>query len=283
MIFVSSSCLKGRTGRFEKDFLHVLKVYERIGITNIELGAAHDYVSDLKPLFDFKRKNDANFILHCNFPPVKENFMLNIASCDEKIRDVSLKAAQASIDMCRKLDSKLFSLNGGFLCDFDRSMRRLNDLSDYEGAYSRCIDSLQTLTDISSQYGIRLAVENHYVSEGVMFTDISEFRRLLKDIRKNDLGVLIDLGHLKLNSVVYGKDQESFISEVKDRIMELHIHQIREGVGVSFGDDHRMIRDKSVLDIVPKDVLKRASLTLESNQLSPEEILLGVNIIESAL
>jgi sugar phosphate isomerase/epimerase len=277
MIFISSSCLKGRTGVFESDFIHILKIYEKLKITNIELGAAHSYIKDMSPLFEFKRKYDAHFTLHSNFPPIKEDIIHNLASSDKKILDMSMKNAKKAIELCRKLDSDLFSFNAGLIGDYNRAGTMIHAGTDYESAYKISKESITILLDLASENDVKLAVENHIIGDNLMFTGIEEFNRLFKDIHHPLLGALIDLGHLKVNALKHGTDERKFIGSVRDKIFELHIHKVVNG------KDHNMITDASELDIIPKDVRKRAALTLEANRLSEEDIIKGKKILDSAV
>jgi sugar phosphate isomerase/epimerase len=275
MIFVSTSCLKGRTGRFEKDFNHVLSIYDKLGVRNVELGAAHGPVNDFSPIFAYKRKHDARFILHANFPPIKEDMMHNIASSDEKIRQMSVNNGKEAIELCRKLESNLFSFNFGLMGDYTTRMEKIHDSPGYEVAYAIAKESLLTLLDYASQYNVGLALENHHKKDPILLVSADEYERLFKEVHHHLLGALVDLGHLRLNALNYGFDEKDFIRRLQDKIVELHIHEVRDGV------DHKMLTGPSSFDWLPKDILKNACLTLEANQLSTEEIVKGVEIIQA--
>ncbi|MBD3310731.1 TIM barrel protein, partial [Candidatus Woesearchaeota archaeon] len=248
MILVSTNCLKGREGVFEKDFFRVLKAYEDAGIHDIECGACHSYIKDLKLLFEFKRKYNAELTLHSNFPPAnEEGVLLNIASADERIRKMSHKAFAESIETCRRLDSGLFSFNAGFLCDLDKDINMLNKPWTYEDAFSRMKEMLLLLLDKASEHDIRLAVENHEAmgTDVIMFTKAEEYERLFREIRHPLLGALLDIGHLRLNAINRNADETGFIEKVRDRIFEFHIHEVKEG------KDHQRFSDASVLRNLP--------------------------------
>ena len=82
-IFVSTGGLAKLPGNI------VAERYLRKGIKNIELsGGVHTptLVEDL-----LKIKKEANFQVHNYFPPPKNPFVLNLASADQKISNLSLK------------------------------------------------------------------------------------------------------------------------------------------------------------------------------------------------
>ena len=79
------------------------------GINDIELSGgtySEDLVENLKKL-----KNKANFQVHNYFPPPKIPFVLNLASQDKDISQLSINHIYNAIDCCEKLESKYFSFH----------------------------------------------------------------------------------------------------------------------------------------------------------------------------
>src|SRR3989338_8781908 len=109
MLYISTTSIISN-----KDLFSVLDRYSKLGIKNIELGSVHIFFSDFKPLFKFQKDNDIDFIIHGFFPPLKDPFFINISSQNKKILKKSIEFSKNSIDMCRKLNSDIYTTHSGF-------------------------------------------------------------------------------------------------------------------------------------------------------------------------
>ena len=107
MIYTSTSCLKK-----PKDLIKVLNEYQNAGLENVELGSVHQYF----PLNELKKYN-FNFLIHNYFPPPKIPFNFNLASQKKSIKNKSISMAKKAIELCRKLDSPLYTFHAGFTVD----------------------------------------------------------------------------------------------------------------------------------------------------------------------
>jgi len=274
MIFVSTSCMRGRDSRFEKDLRVILNTYAKHGIANVELGAALGFVKDLGIVSRFKKDNDANFIIHNLFPPPKESFMLNIATQDEKQRKNHLDFVKQSLEFCRKLDSNLYSLHFGFRADIDMMEKPLSTPVAHETAFTTAKQSLLGILDYAKQYGINVAVENQplVLSDMILLSHPEHFFELDREFKQKNFGFLIDIGHLALTPERF--DRKKFIEKIQDRIFELHIHAVVDG------HDHQPLKDASLLDILPKSVIQKAALTIEINKADINQIISSKNIVE---
>ena len=79
MIYVSTSGIK------KESVLDIIDELIESGINNIELSGGTKPIDNLDDkILSYKNKN-INFLLHNYFPPPKENFVINIASCDKEV------------------------------------------------------------------------------------------------------------------------------------------------------------------------------------------------------
>ena len=140
MIYTSTSCLKS-----SKNILRVLNEYEKLGIENVELGSVHSYFN-IKEL----KKFDFNYTIHNYFPPPKIPFNFNLASQDKKIKKNSISLAKKAIDLCRKIDSSLYTFHAGFVESLPHKMV----VETTYDVVSHCLDSLHSkkATEKSIEY-----------------------------------------------------------------------------------------------------------------------------------
>ncbi len=271
MYYVSTACLKGNNSRFTKDVFKVLDVYAKAGIKNIELGAAHYPFDNIKDLINYRKEHDANFIMHYNFPAAKNvNHLLNLGSKNKNIVDISLNVIKNGLELCNELEAPIYSLHPGFTADLDTNLKPLSEEISKEKAVSLIISRLKEVIDFAQDYDIKIAVEN-MVPSCVSFCKIEDFLRLFKEIKNKQLGVLLDIGHLKLSNPNFEK-QKDFIEKIKDKIFELHIHQLKNGI------DHQPMLTKNVIELFNIDA-KKVALTLEINNANIEQIKQSYEIL----
>jgi sugar phosphate isomerase/epimerase len=94
----------------------------------------------------------------------------------------------------------------------------------YEEAYEAFSRSLEEILSFAREHGIGIAVENlEHKNDAYMMIRPEEFSRLQENFP--ELGVLLDLGHLKIASRRLGFRIEDFIYCVKDRVSGIHLHE----------------------------------------------------------
>ncbi|MEZ4720760.1 MAG: TIM barrel protein [Flavobacteriales bacterium] len=109
MIYVSSSCVKAST---------VAEAVEKLvaeGYNNIELsGGTKNYPNLVSDLLSLKDKYSLNYLCHNYFPPPESDFVLNLASLDEEINQLSLNHVKRAIELSKKLGGNKFAFHAGF-------------------------------------------------------------------------------------------------------------------------------------------------------------------------
>jgi sugar phosphate isomerase/epimerase len=268
MIFVSTSCLKGREGRFEKDLRFILDTYSKYGIFNIELGAALGWQENFDFVFEFKKNYRANFTIHNFFPPPKDLFMLNIAAKDEEWRKQQVEFAKNSIEWCRKLDAPLYSLHFGFRTEVDGHANPLGgEVLPAEQAYENAKNSILEILDYAAQYGVK--------DDILLNSRPEEMQRLLRDIKNKNFGLLVDIGHLMITRAMMEFDIRKFIDKIQSRIFCLHLHHVENNL------DHQPIRDKETLGFIDPSLLRRVFAIVEINNAQIDEIVQSKKIVEN--
>jgi len=280
-IYVSTLCLKN-----DGDLSDILDAYSRNGIKNVELGP---FQRPIPEEIEFK-KYGFKYLVHHYFPPPLKPFIINLASQDEKILRLSKNQIKKSIDLCSKLGVELFSFHAGFRADPDLNyvFPKDNYITLYEKAFGTFVESVKEINNYAVNNGVRLAIENNVLSnnnlikgknELLLLCEAFEYEELWDKVRSNNLGVLLDLGHLKITSISLGFDRQGFIERVKDKIFALHIHD-NDGKM----DGHFRITDLSwCLDALRKYDFKNVPVILEMSNLTIEQIVQDVNFVRNTI
>jgi sugar phosphate isomerase/epimerase len=237
----------------------VLKVYDRLGFSNIELGAGHKYSSDIKPVFGF----DFNYTVHVVFPPPKEPFMLNIAS-DTEIFQRTIKTAKETLDWSRKLDAIYQGIHIGTAADFLADETTISPMISKEKQFSNMVEALSQICDKAEEVDVPIAVENlPCYKDFITYFTSEEVNRLLKEVGSKKLGLLMDLNHLQLTKEFYEFDMKKYIGTLLDKVLGFHVSEARDGDGHFFLDS----TDYFSRFGLSKSALKRRVVCLEVHKL----------------
>lgn len=279
MIFASTACLKGTNGGFEKDLFRVLEIYKNSNIKNIELGSVHsvmdpDFLS--KSLLKYKKENSAEFIIHGFFPPVNGRIMMNLGSQNKEILEKSMLIAENAVEMCRKIDAKLYSFHAALLGEIDAQGAYITDKYDEKVVLETFERNLVKICELASGYGIKIAVENHGGVYGDdFFTRKEHFLNLFEKLKIKNLGILIDAGHLNTAAKKFGFDKADFVKAMQAKAFAAHCHE-NDGSN----DQHKNVNMETLKDF-DREVIKKIEIILEANRLNPDEIVDGINILQT--
>ena len=239
-IYVSTSCLSNKY-----KFPQILDAYSNLGIKNVELGICKDSTLDVAKLL---KKHDFNYIVHHYFTPPKEPFIVNLASQDKQILRKSIDQMIKSIDFCVDFDINFFSFHAGFRVDPDINLKfKFNNIPEYENSFNTFKESVEKIVDYAERMDVKIAIENNVLSEYnlsdgrnklLLMCELWEFERVFNEIPSKNLGILLDIGHLKVTSNLLKFDADEFIDKLKDKTFAVHIHENNGRV-----DEHRCPRE----------------------------------------
>ncbi len=180
------------------------------GINCIELSAgvySPDLIDNL-----IKIKNKAKFQIHNYFPPPKNSFVINLASQDTDVANLSLKHVEKALHCCEKLDSKFYSFHAGTLCDLKISelgtQVKKCKLYDRKKSIDLFLERVSKISKNAESMGIQIMIENNVFSHRnkIMFSDnpflmcdANECLKLIRQLPKN-VKLLIDVAHLKVSA-----------------------------------------------------------------------------------
>ena len=211
----------------------VLLTCKRENIFNVELGSNHIHEKNFRKII---QKYKFNFLVHNYFPIPKKNFVVNIASQNEKIRNLSVKHAKNAINFCKKTKSKLYTIHPGFLSDpvkanykkknYDFIWTNPKLKANYELAFNTMIFSLKELVSFARDKKVKLAIETEgsYRKKNLLLMQKpEEYQKLFNFFSPRDLGINLNIGHLNLASSAFHFSKSKFIFMIRDYIVALEL------------------------------------------------------------
>lgn len=281
-VYVSTSCLAD-----ESNVIEVLGAYARVGLRNVELGSSRKYIEGLS--LSKLKQGDFNFTVHHYFPPPREPFIVNLASQDAAILARSKQQIKKSLDFCQSLGIQLFTFHAGFRTDPDNKLRfHRRPVVPHEVAFNTFVESVIEINSYAEDRGVRIAIENnvlagHNMVNGqnrfLLFCEAEDFENLWGRVPSANVGILLDLGHLKVTSYWLGFDRYEFIDRVKERVFAIHIHENNGQV-----DGHGVLDETSwCFEIIGRKRFISLPIVLETWGLTPEQIAQQVSLISKML
>ena len=203
------------------------------GINSIELSGGSYSEDVIDKLYNLKEK--ANFQIHNYFPPPKIPFVLNLASLDKEISDLSLKQIENSLECCVKLNSNFYSFHAGFLCDLkvNELGKKINKrkLYDRKESIDLFLERVLLIAENAKKKGINIMIENNVFSENnkiefgenpLLMCDPEESLEIIKQLPKN-VKLLLDVAHLKVSAKSMGFDPIEMIKKCDNFIGGYHL------------------------------------------------------------
>jgi sugar phosphate isomerase/epimerase len=246
-VYASTACLARAFATLPAQ----LAAYTAGGLDHIELGWAPPLGPLALPggLGDYR----AQWLVHNYFPAPAEPFVLNLAAQHAPTLRRSREFAAAAIRLAAAAGAPFYSVHCGFLAEFGPGTLghplRYDEICDYERGYATFVESLRLLLATAAAAGIRLLIEPNVVApfnlvDGrnllLMLATPPEFHRLRADVPDPRLGVLLDLGHLRVTAATLGFDRLEFIEAVAPAVGAFHLHD-NDGTA----DQHRPIAPES--------------------------------------
>ena len=263
MIYVSSSCVKNNK---IKDSVQELAGN---GFKNIELSGGTEYYENFETdLLELKDKYNLNYRCHNYFPPPKKPFVINLASLNDEVFQMTFNHLKKVISLSERLGANKFAFHAGFFVDIrlgeiGKKLSR-DDLFDKEKSIERFCSAYMMLK--SQAKNVSLFIENNVYSKTnaevykgenpLMMTNFSDYRSLKEKI---DFNLLLDVAHLKVSTKTLGLDWES---EFKNMINESNYIHISDNDG--FHDlNNQLAKSSSLVSMLRQSDTKNKDFTLE--------------------
>ena len=200
----------------------------------LELGSAlpADLARDVLAMVE---QGGCKALVHHYFPPPDDPFVINLASSDPDVLERSLEHCRGSLRLCARLGSS-YSVHAGLALDPDPADlgRPLADhpVIPMERAMDIFMRSVEALAAEARSLGVGLAVENNVVAgfnapDGVnrvcLVASADQIGEFLERAPES-VGLLLDLGHLKVSAAVLGFDAPATCEMAAPRVTALHLH-----------------------------------------------------------
>ena len=135
-------------------------------ITNVELSGGTRYYPEIESdLMYYKQEYGMNYVCHAYFPPSEQDFVVNLASCNEEIYLKSIEHYMNCLELLKKLDCHVLSIHAGFFIEILPSEigKALSDtiVYDKEEALQRFCEAYKRIERVAKQYDITMYLENN--------------------------------------------------------------------------------------------------------------------------
>ncbi len=254
MIYISTGGFKDLT--FDK----VVQRLNDHGIKAFELSGNKYSDETKKKLLSLSKSN--NLVLHNYFPPHKTPFVFNLASLNSKIAENSLSHAKLAIDYAALINSGIYSFHAGYLID-----PKVNELgkkidkriiNPRDKSLDVFIRRVNKLSEYAESKNIKLMIENNVLSQknysefGDCPLMMVELEETLEIMRKTDdnVGLLIDVAHLKVSARTLGFSAQEYLEEFKFFSSGYHLS---DNNGLS-DDNNQVTEDSWFWPFINKDL-----------------------------
>ena len=106
-----------------------------------------------------------------------------------------------------------------------------------------------------------------------------DFEKLWERIPSENVGVLLDLGHLKVTSHWLGFDKYQFVERLKDRVFAIHLHENNGQL-----DEHKELDKTSwCFEVIGRKCFSGIPIVVESFGPTVDQIVQQVRLIEKIL
>jgi sugar phosphate isomerase/epimerase len=204
------------------------------GISHIELasGTRHESGDELAPKLVEARKNGYVFLVHNYFPVPADPFVLNLASADPRTLERSMRHVMSAVELAATIGSPCYSVHCGFCVDpapDDLGKALHGRAIPLEQAMDIFVDSVRQLACHAQEHGVDLLLENNVLSKvnagrvqllGVTPDDIES---VLQRIDRPNVGLLLDVAHLKVSAKTMGFDLKSAAARLAPFVRCCHL------------------------------------------------------------
>lgn len=283
-VYISTNALSGNY-----HLSKILSFYHRQKINQIELSSSnHLEKNPLKIIKSYQQKYQTTYLVHNYFPPPVTPFVFNLASSNPKVIEKSLTLAKNALQLCAKIGSPFYSFHGGLLFDGTGELEtqtntfKINSSILHPGeARENFLSKLKQLLSFAEKIKVKLLIENNVcppsLKDKMLFVDENDFLWLFSKIKSRNIGILLDLGHLKVSAATYHLSPERIIQKLAKKIIALHLHDNN-----GKADLHLPIKKHSrVIKTIKAFNQKKITLILEARLKSIQKILQQKKLLEN--
>ena len=203
----------------------------RLAYESVEISSGHRSEDEsLSPVLSYARARKASVILHNYAPPEPGNLLINLSDPDSDTRDQVVRFLKSRIEFTRELGSDYYSFHAGYRVPYRFGIRDY-DASQVLGrelALEIFGEALKPVLAHAELHGVHIGVENHVVERGnqgnLILYDQGDFEVLFQGFDSEFLHLHLDIGHLKVTCESLHLDPRAFLTQFRDKIMTVHLH-----------------------------------------------------------
>jgi sugar phosphate isomerase/epimerase len=262
-----------------------LEFYQH-GIPAVELsGGAYSgtYETDLLAL-----GKDLSLQVHNYYPPPPQPFVFNLASSDPALTERSVQHVRKATQLAVKLRRPIYSFHAGFrinprVAELGQPLGH-HVLRDRAAALEQFGEKMLLLAEEARREGVTLLVENNVLNavnmakfgeDPLLMTHPDEIIEFMGSMPSN-VGVLLDVAHLKVSAQTLGFDAVAAHDQVKPWIKAYHLSD-NDGTA----DTNKIVTlDSWFWDLINPDL---DNYTLEVYNVPKDELFSQYKMVESKL
>lgn len=264
---------------------NTLNLIKDLDLDGVEIGSNHSFDESFYDII--KSCNFKKIIIHNYFPPMKDNnIVINLASNDNDIRNLSIKHALYCIEFASQVDAKIYTVHPGFLSE--PKIKKVNIKRNYDYNFSKIkisknagfknmLNSLEILIKKAQDLGVILAIESEgsFTSKNVLLLEtINEFENLFATF-PNEIKINLNLAHTRIASKIHNYSLVSFIEKFNNNIVAA---ELSDNSGLI--DEHLPLKKNSfVFDYINK--LPNIPMILEFRDTNIRQIKKSIDLIRN--
>jgi len=190
---------------------------------------------------------------HNYFPAPKKEFVLNLASKNEKIRRRSIEHCIHNLELSAKYKTEFYAAHAGFCLDPGPSQLGKKILST--SAFSKTehfkifLLSVEEILEVAEKLEVLFLIENNVLSQlnlkankienPFLCCSSDDIIKLFGSVKSNFFGLLLDTGHLKVSTNSLNLDLVEEYTKIRNFVKAIH-HSDNDGLN----DSNQIISEK---------------------------------------
>ncbi|MEM6904137.1 MAG: TIM barrel protein, partial [Pseudomonadota bacterium] len=219
----------------------ILQQAAMLGLKDIEWTAGTERVGNLDTVLPAACDQGFNFLTHNYFPPPETPFVLNTSAAESQDQQVLMDFVEQGLTLAQLVGAPCHSVHAGFA--FSVSPDALgNGLSlaeqarkapmDREQAVEQMVDNCQVLADRAADLDLALLIENNVLApelygelgyNPLLGVTADELLTIISAINRPNVGLLLDVAHLKVSGQTLGFDCIDAIERLAPVMHALHL------------------------------------------------------------
>ena len=185
---------------------------------------------------NFFKKIKCPKLSHNYFPAPKEDFVLNLASQNDKIRKRSIEHCIFNLELCYDQKTDFYAAHAGFCLDLKSNQlgRKISSSNSFNKKqyFDIFIESIEKIILQAKKIGVIFLIENNVLSNEnwkankhnnpFLCCSSEEIVKLCETIDSQNFGLLLDTAHLKVSSNSLSLDLEEEYMKIKKYIKAIH-------------------------------------------------------------